>query len=758
MFKNRKGFSLAEVLITLLIIGIVGAATIPTVTKRSSDPDKMWNWGDYPVGSASFVGTHVLLDSRDNQVQIPAHADRPHAFNSFYFDNSIVNEAQNIAQDAFLPSYDKLILINNYRQPNATTTDDRNLFQIPHISFYNKNLNAIEYAGRLVADPFNLAFGVGSLQLLTPDHVDLGKRHGLYNTAIGHYALFSNEIGSYNTALGRMALASFRASDNDPETHNVAIGNESQMYNLSGKLNTAVGYRSLSGVYTGSNNIALGANALGSGIQNAEPKYPFENNNIGIGANAGYNLGKGALAAPEMPECSGLACIIYTFLYAILVVLYALINFLIGGPFDGNNDLFIAQGLGDAVSPIPLIKGEMENNKSIHINANELIVNTADGKHTILKINMRLKKDPATGEYTDRYEDVFLPELADKDAVNKEQNKQQYTKLNYCAGEGTEDVYRLSQNAEDPRALADICIANFANNLYVVPAYSEEHGEKFDIRVTWDLFLEGKNYNVIKYFGDTTGDGIIDALNSDWDIFISGYDYAYDLGQSKGINFDPSTDAVPRIQTVKAALNYLDTFKQGEGLLGTTLDAIVKNLRCSFTYFIGGTLCGELAVGPQDTLLGDIKAQIKSIIEETKDWFRNLFKSDIRLKDVYGKSTIGLKEINALKIKNYTYKADKKQTPHVGVIAQELQKVFPNSVVEDSSGYLRIKQEEMFYAMINAIKELDMQDKELKTEVPKVNKKIKVVVDENKKLLTQNEKLKAENEKLFAQLKELNAQ
>ena len=115
----------------------------------------------------------------------------------------------------------------------------------------------------------------------------------------------------------------------------------------------------------------------------------------------------------------------------------------------------------------------------------------------------------------------------------------------------------------------------------------------------------------------------------------------------------------------------------------------------------------------------------------------------------------GLKEINALKIKNYTYKADKAQTPHVGVIAQELQQVFPNSVIEGSDGYLRIKKEEMFFAMVNAIKELDEQSIELKGEIPKVNKQIKTTVDKNKKLLTKNEKLKLENEKLMAQLKEL---
>ena len=78
--------------------------------------------------------------------------------------------------------------------------------------------------------------------------------------------------------------------------------------------------------------------------------------------------------------------------------------------------------------------------------------------------------------------------------------------------------------------------------------------------------------------------------------------------------------------------------------------------------------------------------------------------SDIRLKNVTGDSTIGLDEINALEVKNFTFKNDKEKTPHVGVIAQQLQKVFPNSVFEDKkSGYLKIKTEEIFYAMVNSI-------------------------------------------------------
>ena len=644
MYKNRKGFSLAEILIALLVISIVGAATLPTITKRNAKPDKLWDWAGLPIGSASFVGTHVLLDSRENHVQIPPQADKPEEFHNYYFNNLIRHPDQAIGQTAFLPSYDKMILINNYREQNAT--QNINPFQVPHINFYNKNSKYIEYAGRLVSDPYNLAFGVGSLQNLAPNYQNISNREGLFNTAIGHYALFSNEIGSYNTALGRMALASFRAADSNPETHNVAIGNESQMYNVSGTLNTAVGYRSLTGTTTGSNNIALGAENLPTSISaSGEMIYPFGNNNISIGSRKNTTE-------------------------------------------NANNNLFI----GNNNSHTPLIQADMENNRVFNLNTDELIVNTVDGKHTILKIYMQ--KD-AAGNFVS----VDLPQPPKAQYISPGENQPIYDSLGYCTGEGTEDVYRLSKNSKDARALADICIANFRNNIYVVPPYSTS--ERNGIAIELDNLMKGEPLNLVKTLSEP-----------DWDLFIAGYDYAYDLGNSTGFNNKLTGDKVPRIQTVKAALNYLDTFKEGEGIISTALDTFFQNVKCHFTYLIGSSQCGAATVGTHDTLWGDIKAQIKHHIETAKQWMRNNI-SDIRLKNVYGKSTIGLKEINALKIKNYTFKADKKQTPHVGVIAQELQKVFPNSVIEGADGYLRIKQEEMFYAMVNAIQELDKKDKQL---------------------------------------------
>jgi len=111
--------------------------------------------------------------------------------------------------------------------------------------------------------------------------------------------------------------------------------------------------------------------------------------------------------------------------------------------------------------------------------------------------------------------------------------------------------------------------------------------------------------------------------------------------------------------------------------------------------------------------------------------------SDRRLKNIGTRSTAGLAKINQLKIYNYTFKADKDKLPHVGVMAQDLQKIFPNSVFKDDKGYLRIKWDEMFYAAINAVKELDNKITILFNRFTKTETQISKLEKENLLLKTQ---------------------
>ena len=113
-------------------------------------------------------------------------------------------------------------------------------------------------------------------------------------------------------------------------------------------------------------------------------------------------------------------------------------------------------------------------------------------------------------------------------------------------------------------------------------------------------------------------------------------------------------------------------------------------------------------------------------------WPYSDMSSDRRLKYVGRESTSGLDKIRLLKVFNYTFKKDETKEPRVGVMAQDLQKIFPDAVKKGEDGFLRIRMEDMFYAVINAIKELDTrvtalekENAELKIRLEKLEAKIK---------------------------------
>ena len=131
------------------------------------------------------------------------------------------------------------------------------------------------------------------------------------------------------------------------------------------------------------------------------------------------------------------------------------------------------------------------------------------------------------------------------------------------------------------------------------------------------------------------------------------------------------------------------------------------------------------------------------------------FSSDRRLKNVGERFTAGLAELNKLDVYNYTFKKDKENTPRVGVMAQDLQKVFPNAVVKGDDGFLRIRMEDMFYAMINAIKELNTRVCEIVKNVTDINAKIDAqqkTIEEQQKTIKELQAQNTEFEKRLTKL------
>jgi hypothetical protein len=120
--------------------------------------------------------------------------------------------------------------------------------------------------------------------------------------------------------------------------------------------------------------------------------------------------------------------------------------------------------------------------------------------------------------------------------------------------------------------------------------------------------------------------------------------------------------------------------------------------------------------------------------------------SDKRLKNIKSENTSGLEKIKQIKVFNYTLKDDKAKTPRVGVIAQDLQKIFPDAVSKGSGGFLAVRTEDILYALVNAVKELDKKINDViasvKNDVAGVRNDIATLKKENKELKEQNKMLK----------------
>jgi hypothetical protein len=102
--------------------------------------------------------------------------------------------------------------------------------------------------------------------------------------------------------------------------------------------------------------------------------------------------------------------------------------------------------------------------------------------------------------------------------------------------------------------------------------------------------------------------------------------------------------------------------------------------------------------------------------------------SDERIKKNITDNNIGLDAINKIKIRNFEYRTEdevtelpkesaiKKEGNQVGVIAQEIQKILPDVVQEQTTGCLSVNSDNLTWYLINAVQELSAEIKELKGE------------------------------------------
>jgi hypothetical protein len=80
--------------------------------------------------------------------------------------------------------------------------------------------------------------------------------------------------------------------------------------------------------------------------------------------------------------------------------------------------------------------------------------------------------------------------------------------------------------------------------------------------------------------------------------------------------------------------------------------------------------------------------------------------SDANLKENINDFTDGLDTVLNIRPRTFVYKSDAEKSVNVGIIAQELQPVYPNAISIGVDGYLKFDGNDFLFLLVNAIKDL----------------------------------------------------
>ena len=750
MDKKLKGFSLAELLVSLLIISLVLSAAIPTLTKRSgANREYIWRW-------SSDGNNNAYFGNGKNQSAIIGHDKMPlkdTAVTDLINNFSDVTDKVDLGKIQFTTNGDKLVLLK--RIPDLLESD----FSNSHISLYtiaHNNSTKVEYAGRIVADPNNIAFGIGSLQSKRETEANTAIGHfslvrdteGEYNTALGYKTLSFNLSGSRNTAVGYKSLYSLDNQskdsqgnkDNRPNSYNTALGTEALLHLQTGNKNIAIGSDAMSFLTQGDDNISIGYKSLKS--LNADKS---NKGNIAIGSEA-----CGLHQSGDYNICIGNRA--------------GINDFDMGKKgYKDSYELYIGS-IGDSDIPVPLIEGHTQktstNDKELIVNAKQFSIRPYAGGTNIFQVNARSNGGTPDGYgngKTGYTGEVYMHFRGDSGIANTNSGiSLSFTGLardgkNYAVI-GSMDYNKIKAgNKNKDEALVNLSFNDFLD--FTFPQKTAKAESDYTVSMTtskkdYSLDLNGQ----IKMSNKGTPPTIkLDENNG----------FLYERSKDgKSTSFQISDNYVSLKNSTGSFLadlssksDYLLSLDKSKKAFMLTIGTDSINFGNGQAYFSAvnkKNISGN--IGYNLKLNGQLQDDLKSIVDGMAAIYKNLSDrmtpSDARLKNISGDSKAGLKEINALEVKNFTYKKDKDKTPHVGVIAQQLIKIFPNSVFKDKDGYYKITTDEIFYAMVNSIKELCTQIQDLTAKITGLDKRITELEKQNQILKQQN----AEFEKRLSKL------
>ena len=116
--------------------------------------------------------------------------------------------------------------------------------------------------------------------------------------------------------------------------------------------------------------------------------------------------------------------------------------------------------------------------------------------------------------------------------------------------------------------------------------------------------------------------------------------------------------------------------------------------------------------------------------------------SDARLKDNIQPLGSTLDKLHQIEAKTYSFKKDEEHTPKIGVLAQEVQAVFPELVTEGADGTLSVNYQGLVPVLINAINEQELKMSEQDAKIAALEAKNSTLSEVNTRLAQLEELVK----------------
>ena len=713
--RSMSAFTLAEMMVVMLIISIVLAAMAPVMTTRNKiDNSSPWHWvtsspsdAYFGAGQAmrAFIGQNEGTDNDSAKLVINTAGSQ--------LSHILFKSNDNILGDLYMSKdgeHGSSIVLGNRRNPAATIGNENinigwdnwpnaNLTGASNITIGDTSMQSLTSGGHNIGlgttlsavtdGDHNIGIGDDSMLAITGSgNIGIGGNANATATnvsntvAIGRNSvasadeaiaigMVSQATGQNGVAIGQRATASniaaiaigLNAEANNADgsgVASVAIGRNTNA-NAQSAVAIGDGAEANAAENSGTSSVAIGRNtnanaqsavAIGDGAE-APTTYgiaignaPRVNGNYGIAMGSQAETAESGVAIGSNANAAGTSGI------AIGNNVRANIQDVAIGPeavaLSGTNGTTIAIGY-------QAMKNSKESGSSIAI-GQEALYNNGNGSGSTpgwdnIGIGYRASMNNTTGS-----DNVAVGALALRDNVNGNKNT----------------------------AIGEFACSNVQGSYKTCIGYNSGPGASSDWAKSTDdterIFIGSKsNYN--------NGPAVLEVHNGIKDLEISrSRNLAKSVVVINGALLVKGgiITSMPRVDDRKFDGN------GGVNMIGRTGGQLEPvNVNWDHTE---SQLSGEF----------DTEAHGRFKSPNSGDYY-----SDRRLKYVGKENTSGLDKIRQLKVFNYTFKKDTTKTPHVGVIAQDLQKVFPDAVKKGTDGFLRIRMEDMFYAVINAIKELD---------------------------------------------------